>query len=301
MGKYFCVFFLFVVFRSMGQQEAEYSQFMYNMSIINPGYAIDDPGSLHLGTLYRAQWTGVEGAPRTANFFARMTLNEQNEVGINFVNDRIGKVLKENRVNADFAHILSLSRYLKLSLGIKAGISSLSFDFSNTNVGTDPSFPSTNSTFLNIGAGAFLFSDNFYVGISSPNFLPKDLDVNNENLYEKSIAMYLTAGYVFAVNRVLDLKPSVVVMQEFGAPLSFDVAMNANFYEKFEIGTSYRYQESISVLAAFNITYNLKIGYAYDYNTGSDLSRFSNGSHEIMLLYNLDFLSSRRYTSPRFF
>ncbi len=301
MGKYFCIFFLFVVFRSMGQQEAQYTQFMYNMSIINPAYTVDDPGSLHLGTLYRTQWTGVEGAPRTANVFARMPLNEKNEVGINFVNDKIGKVLKENKINADFAHILSLSRTLKLSLGIKAGVSNLSFDFSNTNVSADPSFANTNSTFLTLGAGAFLFSDSFYIGISSPNFLPKDLDVNNESLYEKSLALYLTGGYVFEVNDYLDLKPSMVVMQESGAPMTFDIAMNVGFYDKFEIGTSYRYQEAISFLAAFNITYNLKIGYAYDYNIGSDLSEFSKGSHEIILLYNLHFLNSRSYTSPRFF
>lgn len=301
MGKYCCIFFLFVVFRSMGQQEAQYTQFMYNMSLINPAYAVDDPGSLHMGALYRAQWTGVEGAPSTANIFARMPLNDQNEVGINFVNDRIGEVLKENKFNADFAHILSLSRTLKLSLGIKAGVNNLSFDFSKTNVSTDPTFENTNRTFLTIGAGAFLYSDNFYVGVSSPNFLPKDLNVNNESLYEKSVALYLTGGYVFYINDYFNLKPSAVVMQEVGAPMSFDIALNAGFYDKFEIGTSYRYQDAISLLAAFNITNSFKIGYAYDYNIGSELSEFSNGSHEIILLYNLDFLKSRRYTSPRFF
>ncbi|MCG2460210.1 type IX secretion system membrane protein PorP/SprF [Flavobacteriaceae bacterium F89] len=301
MGKYFCIFFFFIVYRSMGQQEAQYTQFMYNMSIINPAYVVDDPGSLHMGALYRTQWTGVEGAPRTANVFARMPLNEQNEVGINFVNDNIGKVLKENKFSADFAHILSLSRTLKLSLGIKAGVNNLAFDFSNTNVSTDPTFSNTNSTFLTIGAGAFLYSDSFYIGFSSPNFLPKDLDVNKESLYEKSMALYLTGGYVFEVNDYMNLKPSMVIMQEFGAPLSFDVAINAGLYDKFEIGTSYRYQDAVSILAAFSVTKSFKIGYAYDYNIGNELSEFSNGSHEIILLYNLDFLKSRRYTSPRFF
>lgn len=301
MNKIVFILLLFLsCLKSFGQQEAQYSQYMYNMNMVNPAYVVNEPGTLYLGSLYRMQWAGIEGAPRTANVFANMSLSDKTELSFNYTNDQIGDVLQENTFNVDFAYILNLSRYTRLSFGMKAGVSNLAFDFSGTNVGADPSFLNTTNTLMNIGAGLFLYSDNFYVGLSSPNVLPTDLNVNSQDLYETETQMFAMAGYIIDVNRGLRLKPSAVVKQSIGAPLSFDVSMNALFNEKFEFGLSYRYQDAVSALAAINLAYNFKIGYAYDYST-SKLNSFNSGSHEIILLYNFDFLRSKKYFSPRFF
>ena len=300
MGRYVCIVILLIFCQTYGQQEAQYSQYMYNMNIINPAYVTNEPGIIYLGSLYRTQWTGIDGAPKTGNLFANVPLNDRMEMSLNYVNDRIGDVLQENAFSIDYAYILQLSKNTKLSFGLKAGFSNLDFDFSRTNVNQDPSFQNSNNMLLDIGAGAFLFTDNFYVGLSSPNFLPSDLDVNNADLYENKTQLYATAGYVYDASRNIKLKPSTVIKQSFGAPLTFDVSLNTLFYGKFEIGVSYRYQDALAFLAAVDIAYNFRIGYAYDYNT-SKLNDFNSGTHEIILLYNLDLLKSKKYTSPRFF
>ncbi|MEE9362542.1 MAG: type IX secretion system membrane protein PorP/SprF [Cellulophaga sp.] len=300
MKRYIYILILFSFAIGEAQQEAQYSQYMYNMNIINPAYVINKPGIVYLGGLYRTQWMGIDGAPETGNIFANIPLNEKTELSFNYVNDQIGKVIKENAFSVDYAYILKLNEKMKLSLGLKAGISNLAFDFSRSNVQKDPSFQNTTNLKMNLGAGAFLFADSFYVGLSSPNFFPSDIDVNTENLYEHKTQLYAVAGYIYTLNESIKLKPSMVAKLTSGAPLSFDISANALFYDKFEIGVSYRYQDAMAFLAAVDIAYNLRIGYAYDYNT-SKLNDFNSGTHEIILLYNLDFLKSKKYISPRFY
>jgi type IX secretion system PorP/SprF family membrane protein len=89
----------------LAQQDPQYTHYMYNMSVINPAYATDNPGVINLGGLYRAQWVGVEGAPTTGTFFAHTPLSKRVEVGLSFVNDQIGGVVNENNLYADFAYV----------------------------------------------------------------------------------------------------------------------------------------------------------------------------------------------------
>jgi len=300
MYKYKYIIVMLVFYNAYSQQESQYSQYMYNMNIINPAYVINNPGGFYAGSLYRTQWTGVRGAPKTANVFANIPLSNKIEISLNYVNEEIGNVLNENSFNADFAYILQLPRGTQLAFGIKAGINNLEYNFSNTNVTTDPDFQNRSQMDLTIGTGFFLFRDNFYVGVSAPNFLPTTLVEDTEGLYEKKLQLYLTTGYVYDLNMDIKLKPSAVLRQSFNFPLSFDVSLNAMFNEKFEFGASYRNQDAIAFLAAINLTDNFRIGYAYDYTTNR-LSDFSNGSHEIILLYNFRVTRSKKYTSPRFY
>jgi len=298
--NYLYILIFLLVGNLFAQQEPQYSQYMYNMNVINPAYVINEPGVIYMGALYRQQWNGIEGGPKTANIFSNIPINDKIELSFNFINDQIGDVQQENVLNGDFAYILPISRETKIAFGIKAGISNLALDFSNTNVGTDPSFQNTSSTFFNAGAGVFLFNEKFYVGLSAPNLTPQNLSVNNNNLYEQKTHFYATGGYVFDVNRNLKLKPSTIIKQAAGAPLTFDASLNARLYDKFEVGASYRFQENMAFMAAVNVAYNLRIGYAYDYNA-SLLRSFDNGTHEVILLYNFGMIKSKKYMSPRFY
>jgi hypothetical protein len=85
----------------------------------------------------------------------------------------------------------------------------------------------------------------------------------------------------------------------FDAPTSLDVNVNARFYKKFEIGASYRLDDSISGLINFAVTPQFRIGYAYDSVT-SDIRAYAPASHEIMLLFDLNF-GKRVSRSPRYF
>ena len=295
---------LFYSLINYAQQDSHYTQYMYNMSIINPAYMINEPGLFQVGSLYRTQWVSVTGAPKTANVFAHIPINNQIEFNVNYINDKIGSNINvaTNVFNIDLAYKIDLDETKKLSFGVKTGLDSFALDASNSNVASDPLFQENNTTNFTMGAGVFLFADNYYVGLSVPNLIPSKIEVDNSGSLKKSVAhYYLTGGYVFDVSDSFKVKPSAILKEVTGVPLSFDVSMNVLYNNRFELGVSYRYDESISGLVAINITPSLRIGYAYDY-IQNDLKNYSDGSHEFILLYKFDLLSlSKKYSSPRFY
>jgi type IX secretion system PorP/SprF family membrane protein len=296
--------------KGSAQQSPHFTQYMTNMSAVNPAYVTTTPAILNLGSLYRYQWAGIEGTPKTLTLFAHTPINNKIETGISLVSDNIGDgAKKETNFFADFAYILQLDEKQNLSFGVKAGFSTISTNFNgfrlnSGDVSTDKAFAeNVNETVPNIGVGAYYFTDNYYVGISAPNLLSaeyiKERKVIN-SLGTQKIHTYFTGGYVFDINEAFKLKPAFMAIFVPGAPVSVDLTANVLYNEKFELGAAYRFNDSVSLLMNVNVTPNLRIGYSYDY-TVSNLSQFNSGSHEIVLLYNLDLLGKGYDKSPRFF
>ncbi|MAX71573.1 MAG: hypothetical protein CMC76_10835 [Flavobacteriaceae bacterium] len=309
VAKY-CVFGLLLAIGtiSYAQQDPHYTQYMYNMSVINPAYAIDDEDNINLGLLYRSQWVGAVGGPNTASLFAHSTITDRLEGGISIIHDEVGDgVVKQTNAFVDIAYVLPVSETSKLSFGIKAGAT-----FFNTNfdgfVYSDPSYDpafaeNISRTFPNVGAGLFYFTDNYYVGFSAPNLLEsKHMDQNSGVVTQgaEKIHLFFTGGYVFNLGENYKLKPAFMAKQVSGAPISFDLTTNVLIKNKVEFGAAYRFTDSFSGLVNLTVSPSIKIGYAYDH-TISNLGRFNNGSHEIMLLFNINRLGKGYDKSPRFF
>lgn len=300
--------FLFYITSASAQQDPEYTHYMYNMSVVNPAYATGVPAMLNLGGLYRTQWVGAVGAPKTFTFFGHTAVTDKVEVGLSLVSDDIGDgAKKENNFYADFAYVLNLGGKNKLSLGLKAGFSSIETNFNGfrfTDPQTDLAFADNlNVTKPNIGVGAYYFRDNFYVGLSAPNLLStKHIEEKSGiNAYgSESIHTFLTAGYVFQINDMVKLKPAFMSKFVTGAPISVDLTANVLYNNKFELGAAYRINDAVSALMNINVTPSLRVGYAYDH-TLSNMGQFNSGTHEIMLLFNLDLLGKGYDKSPRFF
>lgn len=302
---------LLLSFQIEAQQNPHYTQYMYNMSTINPGYATDT-GSMNFGALYRMQWVGSEGGPTTGTFFGHSPLAKNVEVGLSIVHDEIGDVVKETGVFADFAYIVKLNETNKISFGLKAGASFFSTNFDGfvySDDLPDPAFANNLSkTFPNIGVGAFYFGENYYLGLSSPNLLTtKHLERKSGIVTTgvEAIHYFFTGGYVFNLNDNLKFKPAFMARGLSGAPLALDITSNFLINNKFEIGAGYRVEDAISGLVNFRISPTLRIGYAYDY-TLSNLGRFNSGSHEIMILFDLGKNDDKKDNdgydkSPRFF
>ena len=290
------------------QQDPEYTHYMYNMSVVNPAYATGVPAMMNFGGLYRTQWVGAYGAPKTFTFFGHTAINDKIEAGISFISDDIGDgAKKENNVYADFAYVLKLGGKNKLSLGLKAGFSSMQTNFNGfrfTDPQTDLAFAENiNATKPNIGVGAYYFRDNLYVGLSVPNLLKSKYieEKSGMNAFgSEEIHNFLTAGYVFQVSHKVKLKPAFMSKFVKGAPITLDVTANVLYNEKFEFGAAYRIDDSVSALFNINVTPTLRVGYAYDY-TLTNFGQFNSGTHEIMLLFDLDLLGKGFDKSPRFF
>lgn len=294
----------------IAQQDPQFTQYTYNLSVINPAYATANLGTLNLGGNYRKQWAGAVGSPKTFSFFAHTPFSDNIELGLTFTSDQIGQdviEINEKNINADVAYVLNLTEKAKLSLGVKAGITLYDTAFSGRLIdANDQAFANNvNQTFPTFGAGAYFFSDNYYVGLSAPNLLRTtqlDDSIALETQGREEIHFYLVGGYVFPVNDVVKLKPSFLVREVKGAPINFDVSLNTLLYDRFEAGVSYRLNDAVSGIVGFKVTPTLKIAYAYD-ATVSDFSNFNDGSHEVILLFDLSLFGKKEgyKKSPRFF
>lgn len=280
-----------------GQQDAQYTQYMYNMNILNPAYA-GSKGITSLGILGRTQWVGVDGAPQTATLSLHSPVGKAVGLGLSIIHDEIGPV-KENNLFADFSYTINTSEKGSLAFGIKGGVSFL--DVGNlTTLEPDPLNIPIHQTSPNFGAGIYYYTNKYYLGLSAPNFLEtRHLEKKGGIVSTASEKMhyFLTTGYVFDITDNLKLKPSTMIKATSGAPLSVDLSANLLVSEKFELGLSYRFDDSISGILGFNVNDDFRIGYAYDYTT-SKFGNFNNGSHELMLLFDFN---RRNLTSPRFF
>jgi type IX secretion system PorP/SprF family membrane protein len=296
------VLFMLSLSSVFGQQDAQYTQYMYNMNVLNPAYA-GSRGNLSIGLLGRTQWVGIEGAPQTITFSLHSPIGENVGLGLSAISDSFGPV-NEQSLYIDFSYAIKTSEIGRLAFGIKAGASFLNVDLLSLNP-NDPEFSNTlsdnvNEVYPNIGVGAYYYTDRFYLGLSVPNLIDSNHlkeDSGIVSTASEEMHYFLTSGYVFELSDDLKLKPSVLVKGVFGAPVSVDLSANLLIYDKFEIGLSYRFDDSVSSMLGFQITPEIRVGYAYDY-TLSNLGNYNSGTHEIILLFDI---LDNKLRSPRFF
>lgn len=286
---------------SYSQQNSQYTQYMYNTSLVNPAYA-GSRESLTAFLLHRNQWVGLDGAPVTNNFSVNSPLGDSNfGIGVNFVNDKIGPTT-ENDISIDLAYFIQVSENFKLSLGLKGTANLFHLDINKLTIydPLDPQFQNMNTEFSpNVGAGLYFFSDKTYLGLSVPSvFESYRYNDNNVEITKEKMHFYFIAGHVFSINDNIDFKPAFLTKAVEGAPLQTDITANFLIYKKLTLGAAYRWNASVSGLAGFQISDSWFIGYGYDMET-TKLSNYNSGSHEIFLRY--EFFNKSRVSAPRFF
>lgn len=285
------------------QQEPQYTQYMYNPSVINPGYA----GSLGYGSLfslYRTQWIGLEGAPKTLNLSYHQPLENTNlGLGGNIVHDEIGPSTTTH-LAVDVSYTIYFENESRLAFGMKLGGQLLNIDYTKLNHynPSDVSFRNniTNQFSPNIGAGLFYYNENSYLGLSVPMMLQTKMydefaysDANRRQHF------YLMGGKVYDLTYNVKFKPAFVAKMVAGAPLQVDLTGNFLINEKFTVGLAYRWSAAVSALVGFKVSDRLAIGYGYDRET-TRLSNFNSGSHELFLQFDL-FKINQHIETPRFF
>lgn len=287
---------------AIAQQDAQYTQYMYNTINVNPAYA-GSRGVMSIFGLHRTQWVGLDGAPVTNAASINTPINNSNlGLGVSFVNDKIGPTT-ENAISADLSYTVQMSENYKLSFGIKGTANLFNLDVTKLNPADagDPQFQNLRNNFTpNFGAGVYLHSDKTYVGLSVPNFFETTrYDDNSVAVNSERMSFYLIAGHVFDLTYNLKFKPALLTKAIEGAPLQVDVSANFLYDEKFMLGAAWRWDAAVSALAGFQVTEGLFIGYGYDMET-TRLRRFNSGSHEVFVRFEL-FTKHNKIVSPRFF
>ena len=298
-----------VCFESFAQQDPQYTQYMYNTQVVNPAYT-GSRGSLDFAALYRSQWVGLEGAPKTGTFTVNSPIGamENMGLGLSIVSEQLGPA-KESNVNIDYSYTINTSAFYKLAFGLKAGIDVLDVDFSLLNIadGSDV-FENNIDNRLQpqIGAGVYYYSDKFYVGLSVPNFLnTKHFDESEigptsaQTIAAERLHYFFITGYVFDLGTNVKFKPALLTKLVSGSPLQVDLSANFMINEKFTLGAAYRWSAALSGMVGFQATEGLFLGFAYDRET-TDLQQFNSGSYEFFVRFEI-FNKPERALTPRFF
>ena len=300
------IFFISIVLgiSSYGQQDAQYTQYMYNTVSVNPGYA-GSRGHISMAALHRSQWMGLEGAPVTQTFNVHSPIGYGGVgLGLSIVNDEIGPT-SETNFDVDFSYTIWTSTEGRISFGLKASASLLDIRFSELNqFTTDPTLQQDidNRLTPNIGAGVYYHTNKYYVGVSVPRILETShFQETTLSTAKEQMNFYMIAGYVLDLNPFLKFKPTILTKVIQGAPLQLDLSANFMLNEKFILGAAYRWDAAFSGMAGFNISKKFLVGIAYDKETtelGS--AAFNDGSFEVIFRY--DFISTKNnLKSPRFF
>ena len=286
------------------QQDPQYTQYMYNMNIINPAYTGSTEG-LAVGALYRSQWVGLDGGPETFTFNIHSPVGKRVGLGLSVISDQIGPV-KETNAYVDFSYTIPVGTVTKLAFGVKGG-----FTFHDIGIGEsqitlidqgDPFFANAiNETTPNVGAGVYFYKPSkYYISVSIPNILNGvHLDANGTKIGSESEHFFAAAGYVFDLSENFKLKPHTLIKYAFDAPVSYDINANVFMFDVVEVGVGYRLEDSFSGMVNFQVMDNLRIGYAYD-AIQSDLDIVTSSSHEIFINFDLNF-SAKVSRSPRYF
>lgn len=294
----------------IAQQDAQYTQYMYNTISINPAYA-GSRGVLSIAALHRSQWVGLDGAPTTQTLNLSTPMGKKVGLGFSIVNDEIGNsTSQETYFDAAFSYTVPTGNEGKLSFGLKAGGHLLNIDFSKLSGFTEEQgangFPNIDKKFSpNFGAGIYYHTNHFYAGLSVPNFLDTEhFDSSGDSssyLAKERLNWYLITGYVFDLNQDLKFKPALLWKAVKGAPLQADLSASILINDKFSLGAAYRWDAALSALAGFQITDQFMLGLAYDREvTELGNTSFNDGSFELFLRYEL-FNNRNRVLTPRFF
>ncbi|MBU3822999.1 type IX secretion system membrane protein PorP/SprF [Flavobacteriaceae bacterium XHP0103] len=301
--NYIFALVLFSCTVGVAQQLPQFTQYMYNTISINPAYA-GSRDALSIIGLHRSQWVGFDGGPITQTLSIHTPLrNDRIGLGLTFIEDDLGPE-NYSYLYGDFSYAIPVGVEGRLAFGIKGGFTQYSLDADFRNYENfDPLIRGIENRWTpNIGLGVYYSTNKYYIGISAPRVLNSDR--NKEQGFEalERVSYYATAGYVFDLASKLKFKPAVMVKATNGAPMSYDFTGNFLFNEKLWLGASYRMNKNtgaIGGLMDFQISRQLRLGYSYE-KPISDIARYTSGTHEVLLIYEFKFLSSK-LKSPRYF
>ncbi len=302
------------------QQDAQYSQYMFNGIYINPAYA-GYKEVLNVHSFYRSQWTGITGAPRSMSLAVDAIANSGNVgLALQIASDKLG-AQNNLSIYANYAYRIRLNDdgSSRLALGFGVGMAQLGIDGSMLNPNNpEPNQPvGMQSTIVpDARAGLYFANDKYYAGFSVDNLIATYIDIDRYAFIpQPKPHYYLTAGALFPLSENFQLKPSFLLKDDRGGPTSLDLNAFLMIKDFIWIGGSYRtgvklYDKSYlqkdltprnSAVAAIQLfpSEKIRLGYGYDFSIGP-LQGYSSGTHEISIAYSF-IRQNIRLATPRVF
>ncbi len=302
------IFLILVSLQSAAQQDPIFTQYMYNGQVINPAYAgIWEKAGFT--ALVREQWAGINRAPLTESLSIHSPLNKESVgIGLNITNETYAREVRLS-VLADYAYEVNLTPWRRLRLGVKFGFTNYKNPLNKYQLYPDGEYDpifaqDIDLKFLpNFGIGAFLYEDNYYVGLAIPRLVENDFSYNYQNYSIQGAlrTVYLNGGYVFFLDPMsrLIFKPTFLLRATLDRPLQADLAVNFLIYEKIWLGLMWRTGNAVCITSQWMINKNLRLGFAMDISY-TDIFPYQGGTYEFTMGWDMDFFG-RSYVRAKYF
>lgn len=312
---------LLLCIKGLAQQQPHYTQYIMNQYVVNPAITgIENYTDIRLS--HRHQWAGFEGAPVTTYFTAHKPFGKSDSkttatsfsmegenprgksyweaytaakphhgIGVQVINDKTGP-LSNSSAALTYAYHLGLTAQTSISAGFGIGINQMTLDadklnFRSTTV--DLSVYSSGELRKirpNVSAGLYLYSANFFAGVSAQQVIPQKVDYSNNAVTVKGNNVlphfFATAGYRMLAGGDFNFIPSIMVKYINPLPIQIEFNGKLQYRDLAWIGASYRSSDAFATMIGIHLSNKVTMGYSYDYAT-SNLNNFSHGSHELLL------------------
>jgi type IX secretion system PorP/SprF family membrane protein len=302
-----------------GQQMPQFSQYLRNQYMVNPGSAgMYDFVDVTLGG--RMQWLGFDNAPMTAYVYASSALSKKPKVRYNpslrissgpvrnpeiktgKLKHALGGMLlfdqygayQQMKIAGTYALHIPVSQNYNLSFGANIGMSNRSFLTERaqtlnmiTGIGSDPTYDAyaanSNLFTMDLGAGLYFYSENMFVGVAAEQLTRDFISFGSGTAnFDPNMHYNLTAGWKFPISQDMTLMPAVLVKYMTPAPVSIEGSLQLEYKEWLWFGASYRNTDAVVVMAGLNVSDKFKFGYSFDFSV-SKFNKHSSGGHEIVL------------------
>ncbi|HEX8548400.1 MAG TPA: type IX secretion system membrane protein PorP/SprF [Cytophagaceae bacterium] len=315
MRIYFSIIFIALICLSaQAQQDAQFSQYLFNGVVINPGYA-GSKEYVNLNGLYRKQWVGAEGEPtsQTVSVDAPIYRNKLG-IGMYVQNDVIG-FRRSTGAYGTIAYRVHLTSTAKLALGASVGATQFALKSSQltTDIENDPAISQTDQSVIrpNARVGLYFNTNRFFAGITIADIL-NGFNVKESFVIGQQTHFYFATGVVVGLGSFLKIRPSIIVKEDFKGPTNADFTNFFIFKEKLWLGGSYRtallkkdqldsdlrHRDAVALMIQVFPIERIRLGYAYDI-TLTDYKNFP--SHEISVGYYFIKKAGPRMLTPRYF
>ncbi len=289
------LFLLLVSGAVYGQQDTQFTQYLYAGNFFNPALA-GKSGALEFSAFHRSQWqgytttTGAGTAPTTQLITLQGRVKGKNVgYGLTVVNDQLGAT-SNLEINLQGSYHKKIQR-TQLSFGGYLGVSNSTLDFEELQfVNPEPSLPlsgTESQLAMDMGAGLMVDRGDFYVGLSGRHLNQASFDFG-DGTYANRLQLhnYLLMGYRMRPIGQLRIEPSILLKSLGTHTLSYEVSVIATLQNKVNGGIAYRGEESVSLILGYSLLKDnsLKLGYAFDLVVGG-LDAKAPTSHELMLRY----------------
>jgi len=282
------------------QQDAQFSQNMFNKLANNPGFAGSNQAISATG-LFRSQWSGFEGAPTTTNLSVHAPIDRiHGGLGLSIISEEIAQ-FENTSVNLSYAYQTQLGTG-QLGIGLSLGMYQSGLDGSllNPSQTGDDAIPTgeTNGNAFDLGAGLYYNTQDVYFGLSTAHITEPAIDWSDGQTQQLKQHYFLIAGSYHELTSTLSLNPSIYLKSD-GSSSQLDINTNVIYNNKLWGGVSYRLDDGLVILTGLELMKDLKLGLAYDLV----LSEIAANSFEVMLGYNFNIkvdTQVKKYKNPRF-